>query len=111
MIDREAIRKLEELSPAGANLVADLIAVFADETPIVLADMKRALATGDLTQLKRKAHMLKSSCANLGATTMQQDSEKIELATIAGDRDLLGSLVEALESGFQSSLQELRRIN
>lgn len=108
MIDREAIRKLEELSPVGEDLVGELIQVFADETPKILADMKRHLATGNLVDLKKKAHLLKSSCANLGARTMQDLSEKIELSTSAGDRALLQNLTDSLERNFQSALQELR---
>jgi HPt (histidine-containing phosphotransfer) domain-containing protein len=111
MIDLDAIRKLEEISPAGEDLVGDLIRVFSEETPKILADMKRSLATGDLVGLKRKAHLLKSSCANLGATTMHQLSEKIELSTPAGDRDLLQNLTDSLERDFQVALQELRRIH
>lgn len=111
MIDRDAIRKLEKLCPAGEDLVGDLIQLFAEETPKILAEMRRHLATGDLVDLKRKAHLLKSSCANLGARSMQDLSEKIELSTLAGDRALLQYLTESLESSFQTSLRELRGLH
>lgn len=83
-----------------ARLRSRLVAQFERETPLVLADMRTALAAADWAALRGRAHYLKNSADVLGATVLQDACQ--QLAT-AGDpldpataRRLLGRIEAAV---------------
>jgi HPt (histidine-containing phosphotransfer) domain-containing protein len=59
-------------------VVAELVALFIEHTPPKLTQLAEAIETGDQGALKRAAHSLKGSSANVGARGMQQVCEQLE---------------------------------
>jgi two-component system, sensor histidine kinase and response regulator len=60
------------------EIVSQLVALFVDGTPPLLADLRLAAEGGDAEAVRRGAHKLKGSCQNIGATwlaTLARDLE------------------------------------
>jgi len=78
-IDPEAIEQLRFLEDEDQpNVVAELVALFVEHTPPKLAQLAEAIETHDLDALKRAAHSLKGSSANVGAQGMQRVCQQLE---------------------------------
>ena len=60
------------------NVVAELVALFVEHTPPKLKQLAEAIETHDLGALRRAAHSLKGSSANVGARGMQHVCEQLE---------------------------------
>ncbi|MDQ3117373.1 MAG: ATP-binding protein [Verrucomicrobiota bacterium] len=80
-ISASTLANLAELAKAGdPDIVVDLVALFAESTPPLLA--KARLALEDPAQLTIIAHTIKGSCSNFGATRMETLCHDLE--TMAG---------------------------
>jgi|EndMetStandDraft_5_1072996.scaffolds.fasta_scaffold186684_2 HPt (histidine-containing phosphotransfer) domain-containing protein len=78
-IDPEAIEQLRFLEDEDQpNVVAELVALFVEHTPPKLKQLAEAIETHDLGALRRAAHSLKGSSANVGARGMQHVCEQLE---------------------------------
>src|SRR5690606_27399613 len=66
-IDRAVIEQFRELDPDGSMaLAARILGIYADSSGSVFADIEQSMANGDSELLRRAAHSLKSSSANVG---------------------------------------------
>ncbi|WP_166210295.1 hybrid sensor histidine kinase/response regulator [Cognatiluteimonas telluris] len=65
-------------SVLGAEL-DKLIALFLDDTPLLLARLEAAALAPDFNELREAAHSLKSSSANLGAMALSAAAKRVEL--------------------------------
>jgi HPt (histidine-containing phosphotransfer) domain-containing protein len=107
-IDPEAIEQLRFLEDEDQpNVVAELVALFIEHTPPKLAQLSEAIATGDTAALKRAAHSLKGSSANVGARGMQTICERLEYGSADAIADA-PALLGLLETEFVVVQQALR---
>ena len=71
-VDPEAIEQLRFLEDEDQpNVVAELVLLFVEHTPPKIAAIRDGIAQGDAGAVKRAAHSVKGSSANVGATGMQ----------------------------------------
>lgn len=101
IIDAATFRDLQET--AGADFVKELVAAFLEEAPVMLGDMRSAMAAGEAEKFRRAAHSLKGNCNTFGAHG---------LAAMAKDLEL-GGLDRAAAAGPQaldSLAQEYARV-
>ena len=78
-IDPEAIEQLRILEDEDQpHVVAELVGLFVEHTPPKLTQLAEAIATQDLDSLRRAAHSLKGSSANVGAQGMQRICQQLE---------------------------------
>jgi HPt (histidine-containing phosphotransfer) domain-containing protein len=97
-IDPEAIEQLRFLEDEDQpNVVAELVQLFIEHAPPKITAIREALVHGDAGAVKRAAHSLKGSSANVGARGMQQVCERIEHAAAAGDLAGTPALLAQLE--------------
>ena len=97
-VDPEAIEQLRFLEDEDQpNVVAELVLLFVEHTPPKIAAIRDGVAQGDAGAVKRAAHSLKGSSANVGATGMTQVCEKIEHAAAGGDLGPAKELLPLLE--------------
>ncbi|MFQ5614037.1 MAG: response regulator, partial [Anaerolineae bacterium] len=80
---------------------SDLIAIFLDDTPYVLATMKEALARNDVDALQRTAHTLKSSSATFGAMALSTLCFELESLCQAGSLDGAANRVAQIEAAYE----------
>jgi HPt (histidine-containing phosphotransfer) domain-containing protein len=61
----EGIRQVSEGS--DEDLLEEVVTLYLEESVRLMDEMRRALSAGDASSLRRSAHNLKGSSANLGA--------------------------------------------
>jgi signal transduction histidine kinase/CheY-like chemotaxis protein len=94
----EAIRAIERSGRAG--MLRKVISLYLETSPTRLRELREALAQGDGDALRRAAHSLKSSSANLGATQLADLSRELE--GLARSGSLVGAepLLEQAEQEY-----------
>jgi HPt (histidine-containing phosphotransfer) domain-containing protein len=82
LLDRTAI-----LDRVGGDVefLDEIAALFAEDCPKLLADIRSAIAAGNPVGLERAAHTLKGSVANFGAEAARQAALRLELLGRSGD--------------------------
>lgn len=79
LIDLQVLARLGEFDPDGRQgLVRRVLQTYESSLGRQLQDLLQARARGDVQQLGRIAHTLKSSSAAVGATTLAQGCAAIE---------------------------------
>ena len=108
-VDPEIIEQLRFLEDEDQpNVVTELLTLFIEHAPPKLQALRDAAAAGDLAALKRAAHSLKGSSANVGARGMQQICEQLEHEVTADALTDARSLVTQLNEEFTVVEQALR---
>ncbi|NYE61112.1 signal transduction histidine kinase/CheY-like chemotaxis protein [Duganella sp. 1224] len=108
IINQQALDNIRALSPAnGDALLERVVHAFLNDTPAHLQTLRQAIAAGDAGQMRKSAHSLKSSAANVGADALAQRSKELEQLgrndTTAGAAVLLADM----ERSFQAARQAL----
>ncbi|HEY8551600.1 MAG TPA: Hpt domain-containing protein [Vicinamibacterales bacterium] len=97
-LDADAIEQLRFLEDDDQpNVVAELVTLFLEHTPGRIAAIRTALAAADAAAVKRAAHSLKGSSANVGARGMRHVCEQLEHRAAAGDLSEAPALLALLE--------------
>jgi PAS domain S-box-containing protein len=100
LVDEARMRVFREEYP---EIIEQLVELFADSTPPLLAELREGSERGDADVVRRAAHKLKGSCQNIGASW---------LATLASDIEQGQALqpgeVAGLEEVFQATYDALR---
>ena len=79
VINMHALENIRALSPErGAALVQRVVAAYVDDTPQHLRTLRQAVSSLDTGSLRKVAHSLKSSSANVGAEALAQMCKEME---------------------------------
>jgi signal transduction histidine kinase/DNA-binding response OmpR family regulator len=110
-INRRALNNIRALSATnGDALLERVLQAFLEDTPTHLQTIRQAIASGHAGQMRKAAHSLKSSSANVGADALAQRTKELELLgrnnTTAGAAVLLAEM----ERSFQAARQALGAI-
>ena len=76
VVDEQALEQIRSLQP---GLLEKVIHLFSTNTPALIAAIADAVAQSDPEALKKAAHTLKSSSANVGAITMAELCKTLEM--------------------------------
>jgi HPt (histidine-containing phosphotransfer) domain-containing protein len=87
IIDQAQLAGLRAIQLPG--FLVELIDLFLEEVAAHLADLRAAVVKEDPLEIKRLAHCLKGSCANMGATQMSVLAQELEAREA---KDLLAEL-------------------
>ncbi|MUI11908.1 response regulator [Massilia dura] len=102
-INRRALEAIRALNAdKGEILLQRVLHAFIDDTPRRLASLHDAIAAGNAGSIRKAAHSLKSSSANVGADTLAQLSKDMEQL---GRTDTTGGaavLLAAMEQEFSA---------
>ena len=108
LINQQALANIRALSPANGDALLDrVLQAYLRDTPAHLGTLRQAIAARDTGSLRKAAHSLKSSSANVGAETLAQlckDMEQLGRNDIIDGTD---SLLSAMEREFQAARQAL----
>ena len=91
------------------DFLKKLFAVFVDQQPIKLAEMRQALADGDLKEVSFMAHTLKGGAATMGAEVLKDRAYELEKASKSGDEDLVERELDALQLEMEETVQAMRQ--
>ena len=83
------------------DLATEIIGDFLKQIPDYVIAVKNALKNKDLPLVQREAHIIKGASGNIGALTLQEIAEQIEVAGEAKDLDKAESLVARLDKQLE----------
>jgi HPt (histidine-containing phosphotransfer) domain-containing protein len=78
-IDAATFEALKETT--GSEFALELVDTFLQEAPVMLDDLRRALAAKDVDKFRRTAHSLKSNSNTFGALTLAAMARELELTS------------------------------
>ena len=90
-LDPATFAELE--AAAGADFARELITTFLEEAPLMLAELRNTLATGNAEAFRRAAHSLKSNSLTFGALALGAMARNLESKGI-GDSAALDALAD-----------------
>lgn len=110
-INPQALDAIRALSPGqGEALLQRVVAAFLQDTPRQLTVLREAIAGGDPATIRKTAHSLKSSSANVGADALARLCKELEQIGRAGHTDGAARLQAPLEHAFQATRESLSTI-
>jgi HPt (histidine-containing phosphotransfer) domain-containing protein len=81
-INMEMIDELLSLSEDGdPELLVDLLQMFLEDGPQKVQAILQGLQSQDFDAIERAAHSLKGSAGNLGVVLVQEDCERLQIAS------------------------------
>ena len=109
MIDPAAIANLEQINP---NLIGRMIKLFTiEEAPILLQNLRLAIANNNLQEAGYNAHTLKGSSNILGAKALGKLCLEVELKSKCENTQGLPELLAKIEEQYQIVCQELAKLS
>jgi HPt (histidine-containing phosphotransfer) domain-containing protein len=90
-VDLTTFKALQD--SAGADFVKELVDTFLEDAPVMLDDLRGAMAARDADKFRRAAHSLKSNSNTFGALDLGAIARELELGGL--DR-VLGSGADPL---------------
>ena len=92
--DPQALDRLRRFG--GGGLLAEMLAIYFDESPKRLGAARRALAAGDAAGVALAAHSLRSTSAQIGALRVARLGAEAEELARAGDLAPVPALLDAI---------------
>lgn len=103
----QAIKNLD----GDKELLADMIQLFLEEMPLLLANLNDAYRENNLFELGNAAHAIKGSVSYFCATEVSECASRLERAAHQKDATDYRSMKEALEYGVSNLMSVLRQSN
>ncbi len=111
VINRHALENIRALSKdRGDALVAKVVAAYVGDTPQHLQTLRQAIAGLDSGNLRKVAHSLKSSSANVGAETLAQMCKEMEHLGRTDTTEGAAVILTDMEQEFQAVRHSLSAI-
>ena len=103
----DTIRSLQQ--PGNPDLLQRVIRIYLEDSLRLLQELREARTQGDEARMKRQAHTLKSSSANVGALRLSSLCKELE--TVAPEHTLVRvqELISQIESEYQIVQTELNQ--
>jgi HPt (histidine-containing phosphotransfer) domain-containing protein len=102
IIDQARVNDLISLSPDGAALMYQLKAMFLTTAPRKISSIKAGLGKSDYVAVRKEAHALKSTSANLGAKRLSRVLDLIEHTSPGQLQPYLEKILQTLDSEFNT---------
>jgi HPt (histidine-containing phosphotransfer) domain-containing protein len=83
--------------------------MFEQETPTISNKMKVALNHNNIDEVKKMAHMLKSTSANIGANGLSFFSRKMELAAMNQQKNQLINIYNKITKVYALTQNEIAK--
>jgi signal transduction histidine kinase/CheY-like chemotaxis protein len=94
-----------------SDAIRKIVEAFVADAPIQLADIRRAVESGDADRVNRAAHKLKGATANVGAPRAARVAGELEQAATNGRTGRWPGLVHRLEMEVQRLLDQMQTGN
>jgi HPt (histidine-containing phosphotransfer) domain-containing protein len=104
--------ELQQLAQdGGADVVADVIAVFQEDSASRLERLREAVLKGDCAAIRAEGHALKGSSSQLGASTMARMCFQMEQMGTSGDIAEAAGVLAQIEQNFAEVSQAMSNVN
>ncbi len=110
-INRKALEQLRELDPAGGmGLARQILQIYLESSAAPLGQIEHAIAASDADAVRRAAHSLKSSSANVGADTLSGLFRQLEARGREARLDEARELYAAARREYERAADEIRAV-
>jgi len=110
VLDPTTLASLREMqAEAGPGLFQELLELFQADAAPRIAEMHRAIESGDPNALRHAAHGLKGAASNLGATTLAATCLALERIGKEGSVSGAGELMRDVEPEYERACAALQR--
>ena len=107
-IDWAMLNGLREFQAEGEpDLIQELVSLFKRETPSQIEAIRAAITAGDAERLRKAAHSLKGSSANLGVRLVSVLGAELEKKGRSGTVEGAGALLAQLEREYARACRAL----
>ncbi len=101
---------LNELKTIMGDDFSELVTVFISDSQIQLDDLKAAIAASDAPAIRRNAHTIKGSSANLGIETLSSICKELELKAADNCIESAGDLLNSIINEYNTVKIELEKL-
>lgn len=109
VLDMDALARIRGLDPGGSTaILAKIITIFLETSPEQIRTIKQAYSQENRDVVRKTAHSLKSSSANLGAETLSAVCKRLEIQAIDAQWQDLSDLITTIENEFDCVADALR---
>lgn len=98
---------LDSLGDAAEFVLPDLVEAYVQDTPTYVERLELASAEGDLDQVRRQAHAMKSSSATLGAVRLAEVCKQLEHAARHDDAATVARLTPGVRPMYEAVEREM----
>jgi HPt (histidine-containing phosphotransfer) domain-containing protein len=107
-IDHATFEALKQTT--GADFVRELVDTFLQEAPVMLDELRNALAAKDADTFRRTAHSLKSNSNTFGALTLGAMARELEQGGMATVIERSGQPLDALAEEYSRVAAALTKL-
>ena len=107
LLDLPTLRNLVDLDDGSTSLVAEMTALFREDSPRRIREIRAALQDGAAEAASRTAHALKGGAGAIGAKALRALAAELEVLTRDPAATVPEATLEQLEATFQATLQAL----
>jgi len=106
----KTIKQLASYQKDGkkAGLLEELVENYFEEFPDLISDLRENIINRNSAMLERVAHKLKGGSYTIGAQSLGDIFNKLEIKGKNGDFDEIPSLLEEIDKVSQQTVMELR---
>jgi len=110
-LDNKILNNIRDLQSEGEeDLLSELVDVYKKDSEQTMAKIRISIEQKDFTALKRAAHNLKGSSANLGCVDLSAFCRKIEAAAEENDSSMLNQILPELDKVYSETVKELVKV-
>jgi signal transduction histidine kinase/DNA-binding response OmpR family regulator/HPt (histidine-containing phosphotransfer) domain-containing protein len=106
-LDGEVLAQLRE-DLGGAAPLEQVVALFLEKTPAILAELRDAVARGDPDAVRRGAHTIKGTSATLGARDLSEKCRRLEEQARLGEVGDAAAALAEIEEAWRAAEAALR---
>jgi HPt (histidine-containing phosphotransfer) domain-containing protein len=111
LIDLDIVQGLRELGgDDGDDFIKEIIELYKEQYPILLAQMKNHLSNEDYPNLSKSAHALKGASLNIGAKELASVCKTIEINAKSEIQQGFNDLISDLETIHSLTFVELEKL-
>lgn len=110
-LNMKQLEQVRDLDPSGSDaLLHKILQTFLDTASESICQIEQAIIQEDTESLRRTAHSLKSSCANIGADALSELFRKMEKTGRTGELALARSLLNDMRYFYQQTVADIQGI-
>lgn len=109
-LDKDILNNIRELQTGDEeDLLSELIDVYKKDSKQTMTGLIASIGQGDFVAIKRAAHRLKGSSANLGGSELAAMCRKLETAAEEGNTQKLAGLLPELKETYSQTVKEMAK--
>ena len=108
LIDQKTFDALKLM--VGEDFIEELVDTYLEDSPQLLAELRKGLDQGDAGAFRRAAHSLKSNSASLGASKLAVIAKELEERGRDGLLEGAEPKVRELETAYEKAAEELKSL-